>query len=187
MYRYGVGVEQNLGEAFRWISQAADRGNPIADSYLADMYEQGLGSERNFRKALEYYNKAARKRFGPAENGLGMMYFCGEGVRQDFERSTEWYRKAMRDGSNLAAVNLAFAYENGLGEPRDPTEAASLLEESRKGLTLAKSRSSKLIVPSYADVQIANIVRDSCLLRVPQRKTNATIGVKESPSPLLVK
>lgn len=71
MYRYGLGAPQSCAEAFRWMSKAADRGLPPADSTLADMYESGCGVEHDFEKALKYYRKAAREHYGPAENGLG--------------------------------------------------------------------------------------------------------------------
>ncbi len=171
-------------EAFRWTLEAADRGIPAADSYLADMYEQGLGVERNFRKALEYYRKAARVHFGPAENGLGVMYFCGEGVRQDFERSTQWYRAAIRDGSDLAKVNLAVAYENGLAVPRDRDEAARLFEDAyARGSALAKSHFSKSSVAARTEMQSANVVRDSCLLHIPERNSDTIVVVRERPVP----
>ena len=59
MYHDGRGVPRNDAEALRWLSLAADQGNPLAQCNLGLMYADGWGVPKDFVRALMWFNLSA--------------------------------------------------------------------------------------------------------------------------------
>jgi len=49
--RTGTIRKANLGEAFKWLSQSAEHGNPDAQVALGGLYEFGRGVSQNYQLA----------------------------------------------------------------------------------------------------------------------------------------
>jgi len=59
-YKYGIIVEQNDRERFKWYKKAADRGYSDACNALGDCYAEGIGTTISINKAIECYKIAGR-------------------------------------------------------------------------------------------------------------------------------
>ncbi|MEA1867370.1 MAG: caspase family protein [Thermodesulfobacteriota bacterium] len=90
-----------------WL-EAAERGDPEAQTYVGDIYAKGLGVAPDYSKAAKWYQKAAEQGYKRAQTSLGYLYEAGLGVKQDLLKALEWYRKAAGDalvlGENRAMM-----------------------------------------------------------------------------------
>lgn len=78
----------------------------------------------DFDLAIAAYRKAADRGFAPAMNNIGQMYLSGVFGSRSFGDGAAWVMRAAKAGNPLGAINLAFAYTDGRGVPRDANEAA---------------------------------------------------------------
>lgn len=78
----------------------------------------------DFDLAIAAYRKAADHGFAPAMNNIGQMYLSGMFGSRFFADGVLWVTRAAKAGNPLGAINLAFAYTDGRGVPRDTDEAA---------------------------------------------------------------
>jgi hypothetical protein len=112
------GVEQNFGEALRWYSMLANRGDRRGQTILGTMYARGYGVEKNLARAHDWWLASATSHLGGdagAMYNLGTLYYRGEGVTQDYKQAADWYRKAAQIGHVDAQKNLAGMYWEGKG------------------------------------------------------------------------
>ena len=73
-YLNGIYVEENAAEALKWLTKAAEAGNPKAMYYCGSILENGEdGVPANTKKAKEWYKKAAAAGYAPAGAALGRM------------------------------------------------------------------------------------------------------------------
>jgi len=110
-------------EAMRWDRQAADQGNPMAQTYVGYIYEKGLGVSKDPAQAMSWYRKAADQGFVSAQRNIGNLYEQGAGVAQDYDEAMRWYRMAADRGNAGAQTNVGYLFEEGLGVPQDYAEA----------------------------------------------------------------
>jgi TPR repeat protein len=59
LYRSGLGVPADLGEAALWYLRAAERGEPVAQLNLGDLYARGAGVPRDLVQAYLWLSLAA--------------------------------------------------------------------------------------------------------------------------------
>lgn len=59
MYKNGIGVPQNHGEALKWYKKAAEQGDTGAQLNLGVMYYKGKGVPQNYVKAYALFNVAS--------------------------------------------------------------------------------------------------------------------------------
>ena len=59
LYRYGVGIEKDHGEAVKWLRRAADQGHAKAQYTLGVANLDGNGAEQDFTQALKWLQLAA--------------------------------------------------------------------------------------------------------------------------------
>ncbi len=76
-----------------WM-QAAQAGNPEAQTNVGEIYERGLGTEPNYETAALWYKKAADQGYSRALFNLGTLYEQGQGVPQDKLQALNLYRQA---------------------------------------------------------------------------------------------
>ena len=69
----GQGVPQDLEEARRWLTTAANRGHPYAQFLLANMFEAGEGGPVDAAAAAKYYEPAANYGIAQAQYRLGLL------------------------------------------------------------------------------------------------------------------
>lgn len=123
-YYDGKGVTENLTEAVKWFTKAAEQENAKAEYNLGDCYYYGNGVQyRDRGEAVKWYTKAAEQGNADAQNDLGYCYKFGEGVDRNLKKAVEWYTKAAEQGLPLAQCNLEICYENGDGVEKNLEEA----------------------------------------------------------------
>ena len=78
----------------------AERGSPVAQTYIGYMYQNGLGVPRNYAVAAGWLDQAAEQGAPTAQFLLGLLFDKGYGVPQDWVQAEVW-------------LNLAASQANG--------------------------------------------------------------------------
>lgn len=121
-YLYGIDVEIDYQEAFRFLSLAAEQRASRAWLHLGKMYAQGLGVERNIPEAIRRFEAVA----GPSDSSdaflarveLGRLYSQGQNIVGDEDLALKWYSLALEvsDGfEDWEEVQEAHAYVERAG------------------------------------------------------------------------
>jgi TPR repeat protein len=97
-------TSQDQSEAAKLFRQAAERGHPGAQYYLAMIYELGLGVPKDVAAAMDLYRQSATNGFTKAAAVLGHYYSDGVQVRPDYAEAFVWYSVAAAGGDRLAEV-----------------------------------------------------------------------------------
>ena len=113
----------NLPDAVRYLTQAAQKGQPVAQFRLGSMYEHAQGVSTDLVKAAHWYEKAANQGNRKAMHNLAVFYATGALGRKNMEEAARWFGKAAALGLRDSQFNLAFLYERGDGVPRDLKKA----------------------------------------------------------------
>ena len=126
---YNLGrVEMARGEieaGIEAMSVAATENHPLAAMTVAQLYERGVLPDRGVADAVPFYELAAAAGVAEAQLALGTLLTDGApGLEPEPGRGARWFRKAAEQGVTEAAFELGWAFENGLGVPRDPITAA---------------------------------------------------------------
>ena len=69
-YYFGIGVEKDYKESFRWYTKAAEQGHAEAQFNLGFMYDNGQGVTQDYKEAVKWYTKAAEQGHIKAKNNL---------------------------------------------------------------------------------------------------------------------
>jgi hypothetical protein len=118
-------LARNDAEGARLVLAAAEMG--MFESYLAAarLYREGRGVPKDARKTYQWSVRAiTADQYG---DQAALMIFDGPSdVVQTIpaEERLQWDKTAFSGGVMLAGLRIAEAYEQGLGIPRDPLEAA---------------------------------------------------------------
>ena len=118
-YYDGKGVTENLPEAVKWFTKAAEQENAKAQYNLGMCYYYGYGVYQNYGEAEKWYTKAAEQGYAEAQNSLGYYYKENHNPK----KAVEWYTKAAEQGLPVAQCNLGVRYENGDGVEKNLEEA----------------------------------------------------------------
>jgi localization factor PodJL len=113
----------NLTEAVKWLTKAADAGEPVAQYRLGGLYERGRGVTTDPVKAVRLYLAAATQGNRKAMHNLAVAYAEGTGVKKDFAEASRWFLKAANLGLSDSQFNLAVLYERGYGVPQNLVDA----------------------------------------------------------------
>ena len=123
-YYDGKGVTENLTEAVKWFTKAAEQENAKAQYNLGICYYYGYGVQyRDRREAVKWYTKAAEQEYAEAQNSLGYCYEYGDWVEKNLEEAVKWYTKAANQEYARAQYNLALSYDKGEGVAKNDSEA----------------------------------------------------------------
>lgn len=101
-YLNGIDVEVDYGEAFRLLSEAADKGASRAIVNLARMYGEGLGVSKNPVESIRLYEVAATAGEFFAQVALGRIYSRGESVPISSDSALRWYSAAAAQSDRVA-------------------------------------------------------------------------------------
>ena len=146
MYDAGLGVAPDPAKAAKWYAQAASMGFGRAAYALGLMYESGSGVPQDKAEAVRLFQQAAAHGIPAAERHLPRLRLRASlGVRQhddpameEFKqaqqvllnrgaasatRATDLFRRAAEGNNPLAAYDLAYCYEHGIGVAPSRTEA----------------------------------------------------------------
>ena len=103
-YYDGKGVTENLTEAVKWFTKAAEQENAKAEYNLGNCYYYGNGVQyRDRGEAVKWYTKAANQGYAQAQYYLGKAYDKGDGVEKNDSEAMKWYLKAIKNNSPEAA------------------------------------------------------------------------------------
>jgi TPR repeat protein len=113
----GLGVDQDQSEAHRWFEKAAERGDTVGKSWLAEMLWNGWGGEENKTRAEELWRESfddlmERAKQGDvlAQHRLARCYFYGRGVAQNYVEAHRWDKRAAKRGYAPAQFDFACYY-----------------------------------------------------------------------------
>ncbi len=109
-------------EAFRYLSQAAERGFVPALIETAKLLHDGKGITANPPRAIELLEIAASRGSWEAMYWIGFIYHRGYGY--DPARAVVWYARAAESGDARAQQQLATMLTDGTGLPAPQREAA---------------------------------------------------------------
>lgn len=103
---YGIGTEENPGEATRLFEKAAKQGCLEAMYLAGNSYYYGMGSPQNYEIAIKYYTSAADKGYLPAIYSLGICHEEGKGVKKSKKNATKYFKIAAEKGYSKAINKL---------------------------------------------------------------------------------
>lgn len=118
-------LEGDYESAYRWLREAALRGDAKAQTALGGMYRGGQGVARDDAEAVKWYRRAAAQGVPEARAQLGLMYARGDGVASDEDQAVQWLRQAAEDGSATGQNALGVMYRDGRGVYRDDAKAVN--------------------------------------------------------------
>lgn len=146
---YGIGVEKNVDEAFRWLLKSAemDPTNDGAQYMLGICYFNGEGVEKNLETSVKWYRKAADNGHQSAQYELGLCYLYGEGIEESVDNAIQWFRAG-----------------SARGEKRCEEKLADLTEQVAPGLTIDEldfwMRQSAINPVDVAEKQLLLVLRE---------------------------
>ena len=110
---------QQYPKAFTEFKPLADRGDQVAQYYLAYLYLNGYGVDRDADTGISYLKKSADQGYEKALSLMGYYLFEGQNVRQDKNQAVKFYTQAAEKGDNDALLNLGVLYYIGDGVEKD--------------------------------------------------------------------
>lgn len=122
-YDYGLGVEENEAEAFKYYTLAANDGYPAAKYRLGLAYKYGRGTAVNLVEAFRWLSDAAQSENFNARYETAMMLLNGEGVGQDEMQGIKMLTKVAEEDHDQAQFELGNCYLSGKGVPEDEAQA----------------------------------------------------------------
>lgn len=123
----------NFATALRVWSDAANSGDPAAQTHVGEIYEKGLGIPPDYAKAAIWYRKAADQGYAQALTSLGFLYEKGLGVPRDPAQALLLYRRAVGLDKPIAE-----------GAARDNSGLQKEVEGLRRQLAASQKETEKL-------------------------------------------
>ncbi|KAI8799995.1 hypothetical protein BJ742DRAFT_843411 [Cladochytrium replicatum] len=119
LYEHGLGKKQDMVEALRWYTEAAEGcvNSPTSGMSSATHTESIDASVTPGSKF------SASMSCADAWNNIGRIYESGKGVKADPDRAYRAYERAADAGHLDAMTNIGVMYENGVGRAPDPVKA----------------------------------------------------------------
>jgi TPR repeat protein len=133
IYRDGLVVRQDLGEAARWYRLASGLGDKNAQFQLGVMLlEDGEPKDKAAARAL--FEKAAAQNHAGALYNLGVLAIQGdETTKSDFAKAADYFKRAADAGDDNGAYSYGVLVRDGKGVPLDTTLAAAWLKRAADG------------------------------------------------------
>jgi localization factor PodJL len=113
------GAAVHLPEAIKYLTEAAEKGQAVAQYRLGTLYDRGLGVAVDPAKAAHWYELSANQGNRKAMHNLAVIY----ADRKDMANAARWFAKAASLGLSDSQFNLAILYEHGDGVPQSLVEA----------------------------------------------------------------
>jgi TPR repeat protein len=178
--RGSFGLQRDLGEAYRWLSKAAESGSVPAMVESADALFYGRGVSPNPRRAVELAERAADSGSDVAKFNLGRYYFWGRNVydnktgelltsvslRFDETQALLWWGRAGADNNPAAQYWMAAMMERGYGLPSPQPEIAE------RYYRLAAHGGNE-----DAEIELARRLRAGRMLVKPENGSNEAIDL----------
>lgn len=117
------GQAVNLPMAIRYLTQAAQKGQAVAQYRLGTLYERGQGVTADGAQAMHWYELAADQGNRKAMHNLAVAHASGLAGKKNMAEAARWFAKAATLGLSDSQFNLAVLYERGEGVPQSLTDA----------------------------------------------------------------
>jgi localization factor PodJL len=117
------GARVNLQDAVKFLSQAAEKGQAVAQYRLGTLYERGQGVPVDSAKAMHWYEMAANQGNRKAMHNLAVAYAGGVAGKKNMTEAARWFARAATLGLSDSQFNLAVLYERGDGVPQSLADA----------------------------------------------------------------
>jgi uncharacterized protein len=112
----------------------AERGSPVAQTYLGYMYQYGLGVPRDYVIAASWLHQAAEQGEPTGQFLLGLLFDKGYGVPQDWVQAEVWL--------NLAAAHAGARQQEYFARLRDAVAQKLTLNQLAEAERLAAASTS---------------------------------------------
>ena len=119
----GNGASVNVQEAVKFLSQAAAKGQAVAQYRLGTLYERGQGVQADPAKAAHWYEMSANQGNRKAMHNLAVSFASGATGKKNMAEAARWFAKAAALGLSDSQFNLAVLYERGDGVPQSLLDA----------------------------------------------------------------
>lgn len=126
----GMGVAQDLNQAFLWYNKAAVQNYALAQYNMGCCYMYGRGVGMDYKKAVEWFRKSADNDCPNAQYNLGVCYMNGQGLPQNHTLALYWYKKAAENNFPLALYNVGLYYYNGYGVEKSYESAVAYFQKA---------------------------------------------------------
>ena len=145
-------------DAVKFLTQAAEKGQAVAQYRLGTLYERGQGVSADPVKAMHWYELSANQDNRKAMHNLAVAYASGPPGKRNMTEAARWFAKAAALGLSDSQFNLAVLYERGDGVPQSLVDAYKWYSiAAAAGDTESKARMSVLQTQlSEADKAQAN-------------------------------
>jgi localization factor PodJL len=117
------GAAVNLPDAIKFLTQAAEKGQAVAQYRLGTLYERGQGVPADAAKAAHWYEMAANQGNRKAMHNLAVSYAGAAAGKKNMAEAARWFAKAAALGLSDSQFNLAVLYERGDGVPQSLLDA----------------------------------------------------------------
>lgn len=118
-YLNGIGVEQNIENALKYLTLSAEKDCSISQVALGDYYKYTI---KDYEKAIHWYNKASIQNIASADFHLGDIYFQ-QGI---YTKAITHLLKAAEKNIPYAFYYLGICYCNGNGLMADMQKSIDL-------------------------------------------------------------
>lgn len=151
-YYWGRGVPENWPEAMRWWRQAAIGGSCDAMNGIAAMLTDPKHGPVDLAEAARWYRIAAESDLAcgnGATVALASLYAKGGGnLPRDYGQALKYLLASVERGNPVAAMQIGFYYENGLGTPVNKAEALKWFDRAGySSVAAARAELARLGVP----------------------------------------
>jgi S1-C subfamily serine protease len=111
--------------AMKELAPEADRGDPVAQYFLALLYLAGQGVPIDKARAVRLWRSSAESGFVHSQAMLAMALFKGEGTPRDLSEAVVWYARAAEQGDPPSQLQYGRALMFGAGgRPPEPSAGA---------------------------------------------------------------
>jgi hypothetical protein len=110
-------------DAIKLLTQAAEKGQAVAQYRLGTMYEHAQGVAADAVKAAHWYELAASQGNRKAMHNLAVFFAGGAAGKKNMPEAARWFAKAAALGLSDSQFNLAVLYERGDGVPQSLVDA----------------------------------------------------------------
>ncbi|MFO1248394.1 MAG: hypothetical protein U1E93_09290 [Alphaproteobacteria bacterium] len=117
------GTPVSLPDGVKFLTQAAEKGQAVAQYRLGTLYERGQGIPADAAKAAHWYEMAANQGNRKAMHNLAVSYASGATGKKNMAEAARWFAKAAALGLSDSQFNLAVLYERGDGVPQSLLDA----------------------------------------------------------------
>jgi localization factor PodJL len=117
------GAPVSVPDAVKFLADAAEKGQAVAQYRLGTLYERGQGVAADPAKAAHWYEMAANQGNRKAMHNLAVSYASGAAGKKNMAEAARWFAKAAALGLSDSQFNLAVLYERGDGVPQSLLDA----------------------------------------------------------------